>query len=104
MQLVFKPRDRGDDSVESEQLALASKQCQQASSAEVRRYEILEDGQRVYDAWIFANNDGAFFVAGSKDRAPFELANGVVKAREELTEVERCDALQQAYDGILSER
>ena len=87
--------------MEGAQLREAAARWKQES---VARYEIFEDGQRVYDAWIFSSNDGSFFGAGQKELAPFELANGVVQARSEGTEVERRDALQQGYDGILALR
>ncbi len=74
MQFVFRAREQGTDAVEGEQRGQASARWKQEEG--VALYDILEDGQRVYDAWIFPTNNGSFFVAGSKELAPFELADG----------------------------
>jgi hypothetical protein len=98
MKLVFRSRDA--EAADNEQREAAAARWK-ADPASASAYEILEDGQRLYDAWTFASNNGSLFVAGTKELAPFELVDGVVTARAELTEAERRDALQQAYDVSL---
>jgi hypothetical protein len=97
MHLVFKSRDSGAGDNEQRDAAAARWKAEGSSAT---AHEILEDGQRLYDAWLF-DKDGSFFLAGTKELAPFELVNGVVTARAELTEATRRDALQQAYDVSL---
>jgi hypothetical protein len=98
MQFVFRPRDR--EAHESGQRVAAGKRWNEHAES-ATAYEVLEDGQRVYDAWTFPSNNGSFFVAGTNELAPFELVDGVVTARANGTVAERRDALQQAYDVSL---
>lgn len=98
MKLVF--RSRGSEEVDGKQREAAAARWKGESSS-AAPHEVLEDGQRVYDAWIFESKNGSFFVAGTSELAPFELVDGVVTARADLTEAERKDALQQAYDVSL---
>ena len=97
MKLVFRRRD-GDTN--AEQRSTAARRWHDYPAA-AQPHEVLEDGACVYDAWTFPSKNGSLFLAGTTELAPFELVDGVVIARAERTEVERRDALQQAYDVSL---
>ena len=118
MQLVFKKRLQPTSpselsSVEQQQLRLAIERWNGEEHEDLgaflagdegycELYEILHDGKRAYDAWVFPTDDASFFVTGEAEFLPFHIVQGGVEATQEGGKVEIKDALQQGYDGILT--
>jgi hypothetical protein len=70
-----------------------------SGDAEPELWDVLRDGRRVYDAWLFHSEDGCLFEPGTAELAPVHVIHGDVSAVREQVNTGMLRAVQRAFDA-----
>lgn len=70
-----------------------------AGEAEPELWDVLRDGRRVYDCWVFGSEDGVLFEAGTAEVGPVQLVRGDASAARDAVNAAVLRAVKAAYDA-----